>query len=430
MTTRISFAAAIAIAVALLIVVGTEQQDSEAVFPGTNGKIAFGNFTNNKFDVWTMNADGSGRTQVSTTPGGTAAGPAFSPDGQTIGFVLNSLTQERGLYTVGADGAGQAKIPNTDVGDIDLTWAPSGDKIAFERLSGPSDVYSMNLDGTNLANLTSFGSFGESSPDWSPLGDKIAYASGDIWMMNTDGSDKTNVTNLPGTSEDNPDGSPDGTKIIFDMTLPTGASGGGFLGNRDIAVINADGTGFQMITNDPNTDQYDPVFSPDGQQIAYTQRPTDGLGVAGFGVTGIIVADADGTNAHDISGGSPNDFGADWGVDEPATPTPSPTPSPTPAPGETRIWGDHNCSDSADPVDSLVTLRADAGLSTNTGACPDMGDVVEVINASPHPWGDVDCSGSIDPVDSLKLLRFDAGLSVSQTGNCPLIGSEVQLAGS
>lgn len=89
------------------------------------------------------------------------------------------------------------------------------------------------------------------------------------------------------------------------------------------------------------------------------------------------------------------------------------------------IWGDDNCSGSADPVDSLLTLRFDAGLSTSTGECPGMGEAVDIINASVHSWGDVDCSGSIDPIDSLKLLRSDAGLSVSQTGNCPLIGSEV-----
>ena len=89
------------------------------------------------------------------------------------------------------------------------------------------------------------------------------------------------------------------------------------------------------------------------------------------------------------------------------------------------IWGDNNCSGSADPIDSLLTLRFDAGLSTNTGDCPDFGQVVDVQNASPHPWGDVDCGGDVTPVDSLKLLRYDAGLGVSQAGDCPLLGSQV-----
>ena len=99
-----------------------------------------------------------------------------------------------------------------------------------------------------------------------------------------------------------------------------------------------------------------------------------------------------------------------------------PTASPA---GVQLIWGDGNCSGSADPIDSLLTLRFDAGLGTNTGDCPDFGQVVDVQNASPHPWGDVDCGGEVTPVDSLKLLRFDAGLGVSQADGCPLIGSAV-----
>jgi hypothetical protein len=112
-------------------------------------------------------------------------------------------------------------------------------------------------------------------------------------------------------------------------------------------------------------------------------------------------------------------------------PTPSPTPSPTQAPGQDVVWGNLNdCSgepDPPDPVDSLLVLRSDAGLNTNTGDCPGVGTEVDVLNASLHLWGDVDCSSAVNPVDSLKLLRFDAGLSVSQEEGCPLIGGDVQI---
>jgi hypothetical protein len=93
--------------------------------------------------------------------------------------------------------------------------------------------------------------------------------------------------------------------------------------------------------------------------------------------------------------------------------------------GESRTWGDNNCSGSPDPVDSLLALRFDGGLDTNTGECPEMGQVVEVAAASPHPWGDIDCSGAANPVDSLKLLRFDAGLDIEQAAGCPEVGAEV-----
>ena len=81
-----------------------------------------------------------------------------------------------------------------------------------------------------------------------------------------------------------------------------------------------------------------------------------------------------------------------------------------------------------DPVDALLALRFDAGLSANTGDCPTMGTVVEVAGASPHARGDIDCSGDVGPVDGLKLLRFDSGLSVAQEPDCPVIGGGVVVA--
>jgi hypothetical protein len=117
----------------------------------------------------------------------------------------------------------------------------------------------------------------------------------------------------------------------------------------------------------------------------------------------------------------------------PGTPTPTQTPTPFPTgttptatgAGQQVAWGDHNCSGSADPVDGLLNLRHDAGLGTETGDCPDLGTEVDVVGASLHPWGDVDCNGTVDPVDALKLLRYDAGLEVAQEEGCPEIGEEV-----
>jgi hypothetical protein len=121
-----------------------------------------------------------------------------------------------------------------------------------------------------------------------------------------------------------------------------------------------------------------------------------------------------------------------------ATPTSEPTPSDTPSPtspgaGLPVRWGNNNCSgdgdDPPDPVDSLIVLRHDGGLSTNTGDCPDMGTAVSLLVATALTWGDVDCSGSVNPVDSLKILRFDGGLEVAQETGCPEMGDTVTLAG-
>ena len=113
-----------------------------------------------------------------------------------------------------------------------------------------------------------------------------------------------------------------------------------------------------------------------------------------------------------------------------ASPTGSGSPidaTTTPSAQNSVAWGDANCSGQLNPVDSLLTLRHDAGLGIDTGACPAMGTEIDVLNASPHIWGDVDCSGSLSPVDSLKILRFDAGLSVAQEDGCPDMGAQVQI---
>ena len=129
------------------------------------------------------------------------------------------------------------------------------------------------------------------------------------------------------------------------------------------------------------------------------------------------------------SGGSPTPTPTP-GPSSTATVAASPTATASPPPGGTSaVWGDNNCSDSVDPVDSPFVLRGDAGLPTNTGDCSDMGASINVLNASEHIWGDIDCNGAMTPVDSLKTLRFDAGLGLTQEQGCPGVGTGVTIAG-
>jgi hypothetical protein len=96
--------------------------------------------------------------------------------------------------------------------------------------------------------------------------------------------------------------------------------------------------------------------------------------------------------------------------------------------GTDRLWGDIDCGDSVDPIDSLKILRFDAGLSVAQAAgCPEAGSTTSV-DGTDRLWGDLDCGDSVDPIDSLKTLRFDAGLSVSQSAGCPDPASTVSVS--
>jgi len=92
--------AVIAVFVLTAIVAGTDLSTTEAVFPGTNGRIVFTDLTNFDGKLTTMNPDGSDRTLI-PIENDDGDFPAFGPDGRTIVFrgSDNVLTAgfERGL---------------------------------------------------------------------------------------------------------------------------------------------------------------------------------------------------------------------------------------------------------------------------------------------------------------------------------------------
>lgn len=96
--------------------------------------------------------------------------------------------------------------------------------------------------------------------------------------------------------------------------------------------------------------------------------------------------------------------------------------NPTPTPAPSGKWGDADCSGGPpNPVDALLTLRYDAGLTASTGACPPLG----IVLGQGRTWGDIDCMDGVGPIDALKLLRSDSGETIEQAPGCPGLGVTV-----
>jgi TolB protein len=361
-----------------------------AAYPGANGLIAFTSTADGDAEIYVMNADGSNVTRL-TDNADDDTNPDWSPDGTQMAFTRYDGMNSH-IWVMDASGSGQTQL--TAIGDNEEpTWSPDGLRIAFDtNRNGNDDIYVINADGSGVAPLT-MSLDHESEASWSPDGAKIAYnRAGDVWVMDSDGTNAVDLTNEPGTGDFNPDWSPDGEKIAF-------ASNRG--DSVDVYVMDRDGSNVTNLTNVSMSDGR-PVWSPDGTMISYYRQ-------IALDNTEVWVMNADGSEKQNLTNAAGDQDDPSW----------------QPLAGDERVWGDDNCSGFPDPVDSLLTLRHDAGLSAETGACPDIGQVVEVQAASPHPWGDVDCSGTVTPVDSLKLLRYDAGLSVAQELDCPEIGSAV-----
>ena len=104
----------------------------------------------------------------------------------------------------------QAAAPAATVGHRRGRWQDrvfQWDLLPGGNLSGHSNVYVINPDGTGRRQLTHVGAAkAAGAPDWSADGRKIVYESdqsGDyrIWVMNADGSGQTRLTDDPGFAD-------------------------------------------------------------------------------------------------------------------------------------------------------------------------------------------------------------------------------------
>jgi hypothetical protein len=278
--------------------------DFETVPAQLQGEIVFESDRSGSKDVWTMKTDGSDLFQITDQiGGGQATGPALSPDGRKVAFSVAdpSNGDNWDIYVINVDGTGLTNLTNHPEFDgWRPAWSPDGQQIAFfSTRDDPinDEVYVMNADGSNVRRLTD-NPADDANMTWSPDGTRIAWETNregdfDIWIMDADGSNPTGLTVDPADDEW-PAWSPDGTKIAFDS---------GRDGNWEIYVINVDGTGLTNLTNDPGFDSA-AAWSNDGSKIAFISDRDGGVD--------IWVMNADGSNPVNVTNDGAADFFPSW----------------------------------------------------------------------------------------------------------------------
>jgi Tol biopolymer transport system component len=282
----------------LLLLIG--DREAPATFPGENGKIAY-----NSSDgyIHTMNPDGSGTTilPIPAEPYG-GAEPAFSPDGTKITFYSSQNSEKYEIYTVNIDGTDVTRLTNNSANDMEPTFSPDGKKIAFTSdRDGNYEIYVMSIDGSGQTNLTR-NLADDAQPSFSPDGSKIAFSSwggrdpyassAQIYTMNADGTQQSILTtkDLRDTNME-PSFSPDGEQIVFSNEQGNGSN------TTDVAVVNSDGSG--QINLGPG---FSPTFSPDGEKIVFSTELQ-----ASIKSSDIYVMNSDGSHRVNITNTEPQD---------------------------------------------------------------------------------------------------------------------------
>ena len=162
------------------------------------------------------------------------------------------------------------------------TWmnvdiSPDGKEIVFDLLG---DIYTMPATGGTAAVLRGGHAF-EVQPRFSPDGNKILFTSdaggGDnIWVMNRDGSKASQVTKESFRLLNNASWSPDGEYIVARKHFTSTRS----LGAGEMWMYHTSGgNGLQLtVRKNDQQDVNEPVFSPDGRYVYYSEDMYPGGG--------------------------------------------------------------------------------------------------------------------------------------------------------
>ncbi|MDX1658278.1 MAG: hypothetical protein R3343_05615 [Nitriliruptorales bacterium] len=204
-------------------------------------RILFSSGDGDNFDLFVMAIDGTDVTQLTDTPTDPEFEARWSPDGTRIVYMRRNVAEERSeIWTMRADGSGQTALYTDADASLVPTWSPDGSAIAFTSYVGESfDVWIMDADGSDARRVTDLPN-DEWNSVWSPDGRFLTFSAHpdggdrDLYVVEVESGEVSLLldTELDATG---PMWHPNGTRLAYEL-------------NRQIwlVAVSATGSGFEV----------------------------------------------------------------------------------------------------------------------------------------------------------------------------------------
>src|SRR5438093_7726327 len=263
------------VAGAILACILTGVTPAHATFPGRNGRIAFQvQLTPDAhIQIYTVRPNGHDLRQITHLEDADAVRPDWSPDGRQIVFEIDrNEAPFCSIALMNSDGSDIVELtPTANLCENDPSFTPDGARIIFDRFDGVDEAFwTMDLTGNDRQRIGNC----FADPNVSPNSEKFSFVTESdqpfqaaLFTSNLDGSNLLQLTPFSFGVAVKQDWAPDGRHLVFSKNgigHPPGIS-------ANIATIRPDGTHLRLITHYDGGDVQALVgsYSPDGRWIVF-----------------------------------------------------------------------------------------------------------------------------------------------------------------